>query len=228
MIEKILEVKQLDVEVPGSLLIQQLSFSTYSGALLCITGDNGVGKTTLINYLLKAARDKNSYQSEIHLHIKFDDIQLVPQFRDIDAEYPLSVKDFIVLNLTHPLTPWLTLSEKKHLEKIISVTNLNEIKNRALGRVSGGEKQRAYLAQALMANPKMLTLDESTSNLDYESRIDLLKLVKKVIAQEQLAVIFITHDPELVSLFGDYELHISNHHGEMNELRSSAERGTHV
>lgn len=105
MIEKILEVKQLDVEVPGSLLIQQLSFSTYSGALLCITGDNGVGKTTLINYLLKAARDKNSYQSEIHLHIKFDDIQLVPQFRDIDAEYPLSVKDFVVLNLTHPLTP---------------------------------------------------------------------------------------------------------------------------
>ena len=75
----------------------------------------------------------------------------------------------------------------------------------------------------------MLILDESTSNLDYESRIDLLKLVKKVIAQEQLAVIFITHDPELVSLFGDYELHISNHHGEMSELRSSSEgRSTHV
>ncbi|MGO0154466.1 ATP-binding cassette domain-containing protein [Leuconostoc mesenteroides] len=228
MIEKILEVKKLTVEVPGSVLIRKLSFSVYSGTLLCITGDNGVGKTTLINYLLKAARDNKSYQSEINLHINFEDIQLVPQFRDIDAEYPLSVKNFVVLNLTHALTPWLTISEKQQLEKIISVTNLNDIKNRSLGRISGGEKQRAYLAQALMGKPKILILDESTSNLDYESRIDLLKLVKKVIVQEQLAVIFITHDPELVNLFGDYELHISNYRGEMNKLRSSEERGTHV
>ncbi|TYC47139.1 metal ABC transporter ATP-binding protein [Leuconostoc litchii] len=228
MSKKILQVEQLNVTIPGKVLIHQLSFDVYSGTLLCLTGDNGVGKTTLIKYLLQAAKDTISFQKEIRFNINFDDIQLVPQFRDIDDEFPLSVKDFIVLNLTRQWLPWLIKSENEQLQKIINLTNLNDIKNRALGRASGGEKQRVYLAQALMTHPKLLILDESTSNLDYESRIDLLKLVKKIIAQEQLTVIFITHDPELVQMFGDFELNINNGHGELSNLRLTTKGGKHA
>lgn len=228
MSKKILQVEQLNVTIPGKVLIHQLSFDVYSGTLLCLTGDNGVGKTTLIKYLLQAAKDTISFQKEIRFNINFDDIQLVPQFRDIDDEFPLSVKDFIVLNLTRQWVPWLIKSEHEQLQKIINLTNLNDIKNRALGRASGGEKQRVYLAQALMTHPKLLILDESTSNLDYESRIDLLKLVKKIIAQEQLTVIFITHDPELVQMFGDFELNINNKHGELSNLRLTTKGGKHA
>jgi len=95
----------------------------------------------------------------------------------------------------------------------MDLMNLTDIRQRAIGKTSGGEKQRAYLAQALMAQPKLLILDESTSNLDRESRIDLLRLIKNISVSEDIAVMFITHDPELVLMFGDYELHIQDQKG---------------
>ncbi|CUR62868.1 metal ABC transporter ATP-binding protein [Leuconostoc gasicomitatum] len=219
MLSKILEVAELNIQVAGKPLIERLSFTIYTNTLLCITGDNGVGKTTLINHLLKAAKSTQEHQSHINFNTSFEAIQVIPQFRNIDDDYPLSIQNFVTLNLIKQWRPWLTPLEKEKLSKILSLVNLTTIKNRPLGEASGGEKQRAYLAQALIAHPKLLILDESTSNLDRESRINLLHLVKTIINQENIAVIFITHDPELVKLFGDVELHISNHHGVMTKLR---------
>jgi len=219
MLSKILEVAELNIQVAGKPLIDRLSFTIYTNTLLCITGDNGVGKTTLINHLLKAAKSKQEHQSHINFNTSFEAIQVIPQFRNIDDDYPLSIQNFVTLNLIKQWRPWLTALEKEKLSKILSLVNLTTIKNRPLGEASGGEKQRAYLAQALIAHPKLLILDESTSNLDRESRINLLHLVKTIINQENIAVIFITHDPELVKLFGDVELHISNRHGVMTKLR---------
>ncbi len=219
MLSKILEVAELNIQVAGKPLIERLSFTIYTNTLLCITGDNGVGKTTLINHLLKAAKSTQEHQSHINFNTSFEAIQVIPQFRNIDDDYPLSIQNFVTLNLIKQWRPWLTDLEKEKLSKILSLVNLTTIKNRPLGEASGGEKQRAYLAQALIAHPKLLILDESTSNLDRESRINLLHLVKTIINQENIAVIFITHDPELVKLFGDVELHISNRHGVMTKLR---------
>ena len=70
-----------------------------------------------------------------------------------------------------------------------------------MGQASGGEKQRAYLAQALLGNPRLLILDESTASLDNEMKYELLDLVAKLQKQE-LSVIFITHDWDLARSYG--------------------------
>ena len=213
MVGKVLSIENLKVSVPGKDLINQLSFEVMTGKILCMTGDNGVGKTTLLNTLLAQAKKSNLISSQIKFDIPFGAIQVIPQFRDIGDDYPLSVENFITLNLTHTIRPWLSNAEKQLRSQVMDWMNLTDIRQRAIGKTSGGEKQRAYLAQALMAQPKLLILDESTSNLDRESRIDLLRLIKNISVSEDIAVMFITHDPELVLMFGDYELHIQDQKG---------------
>ncbi|WP_349549979.1 ATP-binding cassette domain-containing protein [Leuconostoc pseudomesenteroides] len=213
MVEKILSVKNLDVSVPNKILIKSLSFETFTGQILCVTGDNGVGKTTLLNTLLAESKKSQNTSKHIDFSVPFNAIQVIPQFRDIDDDYPLSVENFMTLNLTQRLNPWLSNSERALRVKVAKWTNLNQILKQPMGKTSGGEKQRAYLAQALMAEPQLLILDESTSNLDRDSRIELLRLIKEISLSESIAVIFITHDPELVAMFADVELHIQNQAG---------------
>ncbi|MBU7455970.1 ATP-binding cassette domain-containing protein [Leuconostoc fallax] len=215
MKQSVLAVNNLNISVQERLLIKSLSFVISDGSLTCITGDNGVGKTTLIKTLLRSVETKNE---QIDFSVKKSDIQLVPQFRDIDDEYPLRIQDFVALSLQKGMLPWLKKEEKIRLKRVLSDTNLTDIANESLGRASGGEKQRAYLAQALITDPRLLILDESTANLDKKSRHILLALVKTIIKNKSLAVIFITHDPELVDLFGDYELHIENKTGTFKKL----------
>ncbi|MCT4410681.1 ABC transporter ATP-binding protein [Leuconostoc pseudomesenteroides] len=213
MVEKILSVKNLDVSVPNKTLIKSLSFEVFTGQILCITGDNGVGKTTLLNTLLGESKKVKKISKHVDFSVSFDAIQVIPQFREIDDDYPLSVENFMTLNLTHRLSPWLSHSEKALRAQVAEWTNLNQILKQPMGKTSGGEKQRAYLAQALMAEPQLLILDESTSNLDRDSRIELLRLIKEISVSEDITVVFITHDPELVAMFADVELHIQNHKG---------------
>ena len=84
---------------------------------------------------------------------------------------------------------------------MIRENNLTKIAERPLGLASGGEKQRAYLAQALLPNPNLLILDESTASLDNEMKYELLDLVTRF-QQNGLSVMFITHDWDLAEQYG--------------------------
>ena len=92
---------------------------------------------------------------------------------------------------------------------------MTKIADRPLGRASGGEKQRAYLAQALCADPKLLILDEATASLDQTSKHELLKMLRNVMKEHGLTIMFITHDPELIAAYADYELHLADKSGKL-------------
>ena len=183
-------------------IIKDLNFNLAEGEFLAIIGENGVGKTTLVRSLLGMLTPKDGT-------IKFTDhsiaknIGYVPQSRNLDEEYPITVKDFVSLNLRDSKLPWVTAHEKAKVWSIIEQTNLTKIANLPLGQASGGEKQRAYLAQALLNAPKLLILDESTASLDVEMKQELLKLVAKVQTDNKMSVIFITHDLPLARNYAD-------------------------
>ncbi|WP_220728334.1 ATP-binding cassette domain-containing protein [Apilactobacillus xinyiensis] len=213
--KKILEVSNLDVKLKERTLISRLSFEINSGTLTCITGENGVGKTTMVKTLLKNFKKNN----HVNFHIKRNQVQYVPQLRNIDDDYPLMIKDFIGLGLQNKLLPWLSKKEKLSIEQVMNETNLAHLARTPLGKASGGEQQRVFLAQALVSNPKLLILDESTASMDKDAKIELLKLVKNITEKTDTAVIFITHDPLLVQKFGDYDLEIKNQEGILKSVK---------
>lgn len=210
--DSILEVNGLNLSIPDRRLFSNLSFEIPRGSLTCITGENGVGKTTLMKHLL--ADLSRGYTGHVRFSVSRRQVQYVPQLRSVDDEYPLCIRDFAAFGLRSRHI-FLNGREKRKLDGILAETNLVKIADRPLGRASGGEKQRAYLAQALCSDTKLLILDEATASLDRTSKHELLKMLRKVMKEHDLTIMFITHDPELIDAYADYELHLADESGKL-------------
>lgn len=213
----LISVDNITLSYGDQPVIQDLSFEINKGDFLVMVGENGVGKTTVVRSLLGELKPREGEIIKPH-HLK---IGYVPQFRNLPTNYPLSMRDFVGLNLTQSHLPWLTKKERHRLNRIIRETNLTKIASRPLGLASGGEKQRAYLAQALIDNPQLLILDESTASLDNEMKYELLDFVVKF-QQNGLSVLFITHDWDLAKRYGNRYLQLlpngAYQEGPINEL----------
>ncbi|MDO4903751.1 MAG: ABC transporter ATP-binding protein [Limosilactobacillus sp.] len=201
----VLSVDDLTVAYGEHTVFSDLSFTINDGDFLVVVGENGVGKTTLVKALLGELKPRSG-SIDIPQSTK---IGYVPQFRNLDEEYPLSVRDFVGLNSRKSNLPWLTKKERHDLDRMIKETDLTDIAQRPLGLASGGEKQRAYLAQALLPNPRLLILDESTASLDNEMKYNLLDLVTRF-QENGLSVMFITHDWDLARHYGTRYLHLTS------------------
>ncbi|WP_283594283.1 ABC transporter ATP-binding protein [Limosilactobacillus galli] len=217
----VVSVEDLNVAYGNHQVISDLSFTVNEGDFMVVIGENGVGKTTLVRALLGLIKP---HSGEIDVPAS-NLIGYVPQFRNIDEEYPLSIRDFVSLNVKKTGFPWLSKKERAKVDRMIRMTDLTAIADRPLGLASGGEKQRAYLAQALLRSPKLLILDESTASLDNEMKYELLDLVTRF-QQENLSVMFITHDWDLARHFGTRYLQMMPNgysEGPINELPAPEE-----
>ena len=91
--QPILEVENLDIKVPDRTLFRNLNFAIPRNELTCITGENGVGKSTLIKHLIQDLNRNSTIHAQFA--IPRDKVQYVPQLRNIDDEYPLNIHDFV-------------------------------------------------------------------------------------------------------------------------------------
>ncbi|WCG35836.1 ATP-binding cassette domain-containing protein [Companilactobacillus farciminis] len=201
-----IEAKNLTKRFGNQLVFQDVNFKINQGDFLSLIGPNGSGKTTLVKILM-GLEPKTS--GELYFNHK-QTIGYVPQFRNIDNDYPLSIEAFIRLNLKFTLSPTKRHENDQLIQEILEKTGLTDLKDRPLGLASGGEKQKAYLAQALLNDPKILILDESTASLDVEVKMQLMDLVAELNKKYQLTVIFITHDYELTKKYTTKALFFQN------------------
>ena len=189
-----LNIKNLTYSIGDKTILDNISFSVSSGEVVAVVGKNGVGKTTLLNNILEKLNKAN----EITLVGENPTLGYVPQFRQIDEELPLSAKDFVSLPIQKGFLPWLSKKEKESIKNALSLTNSIKLENKSIGTLSGGEKQRVFLAQALVNKPNLLLLDEFTSNLDKTSEVECMTLVKEITKKENIITLCITHELSLL------------------------------
>ncbi|USS93531.1 ATP-binding cassette domain-containing protein [Fructilactobacillus ixorae] len=202
MDDLILATKDLQEQFTEKRVLNNLTFQLRRGRFLSIVGENGVGKTTLLRIILGQLKPTHGSVT-FYPNRKAVKIGYVPQFRNIDDEYPLAVQNFVALNFTQHHWPWLTRAERARLTAVLQATKLLDLKTEPLGRTSGGEKQRTYLAQALVIKPDLLILDESTASLDPIAKEQLLRLVRHLNQTTGITVISVTHDVPLAKQFSD-------------------------
>ncbi|MFD1432464.1 metal ABC transporter ATP-binding protein [Lacticaseibacillus yichunensis] len=211
MTAPLLTVDHLSFGFRDRPLYEDLSFTLPRGSMTSLIGANGVGKTTLVR-LLMGELQPNAGTITFTADMK---LGYVPQFRNIDSEFPLTIASFVQLNQLGHGFPWHTKREKVALHQALAQTHLLERRNLAMGRASGGEKQKAYLAQALLTQPNFLILDEATASLDVNTKEELMGLVKELNETLGLTVLFVTHDLGLAKAYTDQYLLLTPGHYEM-------------
>lgn len=214
----ILEVKDLTMRFDTKTVFKDLSFQLKEDSMTALLGPNGTGKTTLINILMKLlVPTAGSFKFDPKVRLGY-----VPQFRNIDAEYPLSIKSFVGLN-----APALKVGNvKKEIERELKETHLLGIQNTRMGEASGGQKQRAYLAQALLDHPNMIILDEATASLDPVAKEELMKLITHLNKEHGMTVLFVTHDVPLAKQYMSDYLYLNHQtikQGKMSEFKGDYE-----
>ena len=188
-------IKNLTYSIGDKTILNNISFSCIPGEVVAIVGKNGVGKTTLLNNILQ----KLNKSEEIKLIGENPTLGYVPQFRQIDEELPLSARDFVSLPIQKGFFPWLSKKEKESINDSLILSNSIKLQNKSIGMLSGGEKQRVFLAQALVNKPNLLLLDEFTSNLDKTSEIECMTLLNNITKNENIITLCITHELSLIN-----------------------------
>lgn len=211
----VLKVKDLTMKFDSKVIFQNLNFELKKGSMTALLSPNGTGKTTLINILMKLLIP-TSGTFEFAKGVK---LGYVPQFRNIEADYPLSIRAFVSLN-----TPLIkTKKIKERVTSELKETHLLSIQNTRMGEASGGQKQRAYLAQALLDKPNMIILDEATASLDPSAKEELMQLIKHLNEEHDITVLFVTHDVPLARKYMNNYLYLN--HGTITQGKMSEFEG---
>lgn len=186
----------------GPILINELDLAVRAGEILSILGRNGVGKSTLLRTLTghMPPRGGNVRLSGDDIGwLKPDEIArriaVVPQFHS--AVFAFTVADLVLMGRTAHIGTFRQpgkKDERKAMEMLERV-GIADIADRPVPRISGGQRQMALIARALLQEPTVLLLDEPTSHLDMANQVQVLDLLADL-RQSGLAVIMTSHFPE--------------------------------
>lgn len=173
------------------------------GELTAIIGPSGAGKSTLIR-LIAGLDVPDSGTITFGATTWFDDkagIMVLPQQRRIGMvfqEYPLFPHLTVWNNIT------FGASDTAFIRKLLDVFNISHLVKQKPSTMSGGERQRTALCQALARRPQLLLLDEPFSALDIKNRQEIRTRLKEIARQQQLPVLHVTHDLEEAFSLADH------------------------
>ena len=216
--EKIIQVKNLyKIYKVGHTKVYALNgvdFSLNKGEFCAIVGPSGSGKSTLLNMLAGLEKPTKGQIVIAGTHIeKMTERQLVTFRREhvgfIFQSYNLIQTMNAVENVALPLT-FRGVDKKTREEKAkkyLKLVGLEKQMEHMANEMSGGQQQRVGIARALAVDPQIIFADEPTGNLDSRTTMDVLKLMKQIVREEQQTLIMVTHDNHLAS-FADKQIHI--------------------
>jgi len=199
------KVENFCVQVGELTIFQDVNFTLRCGELTALIGPNGAGKSTLLKSILGEVSHtgKLNYFDAKGEHLR-PIIGYVPQTLKFDTTSPTSVLDLFMACLTwRPV--WLFPKKfiRSRVEKILSRVKAEHLIDRRLGALSGGELQRVLLALALEPLPDLLLLDEPVSGVDVAGMEIFYQLAARLCAEEDMAILLISHDLEQVKKYAD-------------------------
>ncbi|MDO4608710.1 MAG: ATP-binding cassette domain-containing protein [Clostridia bacterium] len=189
----IIKVKNLSAYYESRRVFENLNFDVQDGDYLCIIGENGTGKTTLMKLLLGLDVKHTG-------NVKFEgftkkEIGWLPQKTQHQADFPASVKEIVMSGFAgrNFLGLFYGKNQKQQATKNMDILGIADIAEMSFTELSGGQQQKVLLCRALCAAKRVLLLDEPASSLDSAAADELYALIKKL-NQNGLAIIMITHD----------------------------------
>ena len=222
----IFECKDVTLGYENKVVAKNLNFKIDQGDYLCVVGENGTGKSTLIKTLLGLIKLLNgeviaNVQGKNHKGVGY-----LPQQTQAQKDFPASVWEVVlsgVLNNDHRC-PFYNKKDKAEAEKNMEKLNILDLKKRCYRELSGGQQQRVLLARALCATDSVLILDEPVTGLDPAASMELYETIKDLNKKENVTIIMVSHDIKNALNYATHILHLEQENdffGTVEEYKKS-------
>lgn len=195
-----IEFENVDLALGATRILENISFGIDSGAVHCIVGANGGGKTSLIRSML----GQMPHTGRITIHWHDNRVTgYVPQTLDFDKTLPITVRDFMAMTCQRrPVFLGVARKRRDLIEAALDRVGLKGKSRFKMGGLSGGERQRVLFAQALIPEPSLLVLDEPLAGLDLSGK----EIIERAIGEFAAGggtVVWINHDIVQVNEMAD-------------------------
>lgn len=193
----VIEITDLWFRRNGEEILEGINLRVMPGDVYAILGPNGGGKTTLLKVILGLIPpDRGSVRILGGLpNEKRQLLGYVPQLATFDFHYPISVREMVLSGLLGRKTGILktfTAADTARADKALATMGIAHLAGRAIRELSGGEKQRAVIARALVGDPQVLLLDEPTVFVDAPTETQFYDIIGNL--ARTITIVLVTHD----------------------------------
>lgn len=201
--------RDLTIGYGSRIILKHLNFTVNEGDYLCIIGENGSGKSSLMRTILNLQNPINGQILYDH-QIQQNGIGYLPQQTSRQKDFPASVREIVLsgCNRRSGFHPFYHASDKKKAVTAMQQLKITHLAHRCYRELSGGQQQRVLLARALCATKKILFLDEPVSGLDPEVTADFYALIRHLNRREGITILMISHDLQATAADATHILHL--------------------
>lgn len=190
---KLIELQHVNMRRGERLVLDDVSLTVHRGDFIAITGPNGGGKTTLLRIMLRLLKPT---RGEVIYH--FDRKGLIgylPQKNMIDNKFPITVGEVVASGLLALDVKGDEL--KRRVAETLDLMGLTGLENNNIGKLSGGQLQRAMLGRALISQPELLVLDEPLSYIDKKFELHFYDLLKTLAGKT--TIVLVSHEMSAIA-----------------------------
>jgi zinc transport system ATP-binding protein len=206
MKKTLVEFKQVSFKYEYAKVLEDVSFKVKEGDFLAIVGPNGSGKSTLLKCMIGLLKPTSG---EIHLFgeplTTFQNKEWIgyvsQKSNAFNSAFPATVEEVVQSGLVKKVGLFKRLPKdtNEKVEFALSAVGMENFRKRNIGELSGGQQQRVFIARALIAEPKLLVLDEPTVGIDMKNVQSFYDMLGKLNEELDMTIILVTHDIEAPS-----------------------------
>ena len=200
------KINNIGVKIGKDVILKDVSIHIHCGELTVIIGRNGAGKSTLLKAILGEVEHTGDIvfmdiKDNITKKIK---IGYVPQSINVEKHMPTTVYDLFASGITYK--PVFLKKDRKVYKEILDhlkIFGAENLIDKSIGDLSGGELQRVLIAIATKPTPNLLVLDEPVSGIDRNGIKDFYNIISKLKAEYDMSIILVSHDLDLAKKYAD-------------------------
>ncbi len=198
--QPIITLEDISARYGSKIVLENIHLTIYDHDFLGVIGPNGGGKTTLMHIILglmKPSAGKVRYYED-GKEVKELSIGYLPQYNDIDPQFPISAYEVVLSGLNKQKRPWQQFTKQHYemVEETLSRLGLTALRQRPIGTLSGGQLQRVLLGRAIVSKPQVVILDEPNTYIDTAFQKEMYDILGEI--NQDCAIIIVSHDTSLL------------------------------
>ncbi|MGG0941876.1 petrobactin ABC transporter ATP-binding protein YclP [Bacillus subtilis] len=209
------EVRNVSKQYGGKVVLEETSVTIQKGKITSFIGPNGAGKSTLLSIMSRLIKKDSG-----EIYIDGQEIgscdsrelakkmSILKQANQINIR--LTIKDLVSFGRFPYSQGRLTEEDWVHINQALSYMKLEDIQDKYLDQLSGGQCQRAFIAMVIAQDTDYIFLDEPLNNLDMKHSVEIMKLLKRLVEELGKTIVIVIHDINFASVYSDYIVALKN------------------